>query len=234
MYRCIAVVLLLFAPGHLSLRAQTGAQERSDLRKAISTYIPTGTTDLSIAQVTNANGLAFLVAAWSLRSGKGFDSNVIVVEQTDDHAEHVIGRFSVPYGYSPNVLVKPEFTFHGTPVALVETQFGAAASSLLVVGASARTAHNLGSIDANYFDFIAIRGLTLLVGHEDVNVLDVPHLYKWTGMAFVDASTEYPEFYRDLVAKLRREQDVSQFAPAVRQNFAELIKLAGVAEASDR
>ena len=117
---------------------------------------------------------------------------------------------------------------------MVETQFGAAASGLLVVGVSANSAYNLGSIDANYFDFVALGGVTLLVAHEDANVLDVPHLYKWTGESFVDNSTEHPEFYRKLVAKLRREQDVSQFAPAVRQNFAELVKLAGVADASDK
>lgn len=228
----ILAVLLLFATGSSPhLIAQASSQERSDLREAVATYIPAGTTDLSVAKVINPDGAAFLVAAWSFASQGGRDASVVVVKQVEQ-ARHVIGRFSVQYGYSPSVVVKPEFTFHGTPVAMVETQFGAAASGLLVLGVSAGSAYNLGSIDANYFDFITLGGVTLLVAHEDANVLDVPHLYKWTGKSFVDNSTEHPEFYRELVAKLRREQDVSQFAPAVRQNFAELVKLAGVAEAS--
>jgi len=230
---CILAVLLLLATGSQLLTAQASNRERSDLREAVATYVPAGTTDLSVGKVIAPHGSVFLVAAWSFASAGGRDASVIVVEQVEQ-ARHLIGRFSVPYGYLPSIVVKSEFTFHGTPVAMVETQFGAAASGLLVVGVSANSAYNLGSIDANYFDFVALGGVTLLVAHEDANVLDVPHLYKWTGESFVDNSTEHPEFYRKLVAKLRREQDVSQFAPAVRQNFAELVKLAGVADASDK
>lgn len=230
---CIFLLLLLFAMGGALLTAQTASEPRSDLRGAVTSYIPAGTTNLSVAQVISGRGSAFLVAAWSSPSGRGRNASVIVVEQAEK-ARNVIGRFSVEYGYSPSVVVKPEFRFRGTPVALVETQFGAAASGLLVVGVGEGRAYDLGSIDADYFDFIGLGGVTLLVAHEDVNVLDVPHLYQWTGKSFADDSMNHPEFYKGLVAKLRRERDFSQFAPAVRQNFAKLVKLSGGAEASNK
>jgi len=193
----------------------------------VSTYVPQTAQDVSQVALTDG-GSHVTLAAWSQPSkdGPGSDSAVIAILGTGKQTK-LIWHLKLPGAYSPKLVEKSEFKYRGHPVVVLRVQFGAAASKLFVLGVERGRVLQLGSIEADDFEYANLSGATYLAAHDDSDVLDVPLLYRWTGLAFVDDSQNHPEFYRELAAEIRNKSDVTNFAKPAQLKFAQILRLSG-------
>jgi len=209
------------------LFCQIAVAQNNPRPNAVSKYIPGNASDVSFVVSSDSQSKVTL-AAWSQpgRNEPGFDSGAIAVRETGQHTK-VVWRLKLPGAYSPKLFDKSEFTYRGRPIVLLQMQFGAAAAEMRVMGVNGDRVAELGSIEADDFEFTTLKGATYLVAHEDANLLDVPRLYRWTGAGFVDDSANHPEFYRQLANHIRSESDVTKLAKPVQLRFAQIVLLSG-------
>lgn len=200
-------------------RRSSGTLERS--------FAPRDAQDVSAVLLRElVSGPKLFIEVWSTMRPESSRTVVTVIRRTG-RTTRVLRRFTIDDAYAPIVIVSRDFKYKGNPIALVEAQFGAAASTLEAFGADGGAVRRLASLDGNYFEFVMVSNTPHLLAHEDVNLLDVPRLYRWTGLSFVDDSAKHADYYRQLVTKIRAERDVEHFAPDARLRFAELIRLSG-------
>jgi hypothetical protein len=88
---------------------------------------------------------------------------------------------------------------------LIERQTGAAAQ-LDVIGERAGRVLRLLELDGFKFDVEHLDGATLpfIIAHSDASILDVPAIYRWNGVRFVEDSRSHAGYYRELSAEDRR------------------------------
>lgn len=234
---CVAVAVLLttFSTAQSTkLRLETPHSKKGDSGTLEGSFAPRDAQDVSAVLLRElASGQELFIEVWSTIRPESNRSVVAVIRRAGP-TTRVLRRFTINDAYAPTVIVSREFMYNGSPIALVEAQFGAAACTLEAFGADGGSVRRLASIHGAFFEFVAESSTPYLLAHEDVNLFDVPRLYRWTGSSFVDDSAKHPDFYRRLVAKIRSERDVEHFAPAVQLRFAELVRLSGESGTSAR
>lgn len=218
----IPLFLALFACSLIPDRgyAQTeGAQQSSS---AVSLNVRPG--DESVVVLKDGSSQVTL-AAWDVRT-KETTKVVLLAIRRKGAEKRLLARLELSDCYEPKLITEPELRYRRERVVLLQTQFGAAAARIHVLGIGGSRVHRRGSIDADYFDFTTLGDGIYLVGHDDVNLFDVPRLYGWTGSSFADVSTKHPEFYKSLSERIRRQADTATFTPQVRSRYAEVLRLA--------
>jgi hypothetical protein len=130
--------------------------------------------------------------------------------------------------YSPQIRFIPEIMTQGMPLALVERQTGAASSQLDVIGNASGRVGRLLELDGFQFDVKRLDGseLPVIVAHRDASILDVPAIYRWNGIRFVDDSRSHPNFYRQLLVR-DKEKLPSDASGVVLVNLSRISVLSG-------
>jgi hypothetical protein len=146
----------------------------------------------------------------------------------------LLWQSSPAYAYSPKIRFVQEISAQGLPLALVERQIGAASSQLDVIGkTTGGRVKRLLELDGFEFDVEYLDGakLPLIIVHSDASILDVPAIYRWNGVRFVEDSRSHAGYYRDLLAEDRRSLPENS-SGVVLVNLSRIAMLAGDSSAA--
>ena len=169
------------------------------------------------------------VLCWTTpQNHAGYLSRIVVFQLNDRGAAKPLWESPIEDSYSPQIRFLPEITVRGLPLAAVERQTGAASSKLDIIGMTAGRITRLNRIDGNTLEIAKLDGskLPFVIAHRDANILDVPRIYRWSGVRFVEDSDAHRDYYRELFdadrAKLSKDA-----SGAVLVNLARIAVLAG-------
>ncbi len=147
------------------------------------------------------------IVCWSIpEQADGYLSQVAVLQIDGRATATLLWQSPLTYAYSPKIRFIEEIRTQDLPLALVERQTGAASSQLDVIGKRAGRVERLLELDGFKFDVERLDGANLpfIIAHSDPNILDVPAIYRWNGVRFVDDSRSHPGYYRNLLSQDRR------------------------------
>jgi hypothetical protein len=229
----VSSALLTLAEIAIAQIVVAAARTPSRVPPEVSAFIPLTARDVSYLETTSG-GPNVTLAAWSEPSKKhqGSRDVGVVAVRSARTGRKLIWHLKLDGAYSPTLVPRADLTYQREPIVLLQTQYGAAAARIDAVGIAEGKVRHLCSIEGNYFDYTSIGDTTYLVAHDDVNLLDVPHLYRWTGASFADDSQHHPQFYAELAIQIRSKSDISKFAPPVRERYAQILCLSAYPSAS--
>ena len=215
------LTLVLFV---ISMFPQTSSRAQQPLSQS-----PTApsTADVALATEHFPDRDNVRIVCWSIREDIGPVSEIVVFETDAEGRAWPLWHSAIDISYSPKIRFLPGATLHGLAVALVERQNGAASSELDVIGKFNGHIARLQRFEGSEFDIQPIQGATLpfLIVHNDVDVLDVPEIYRWNSVRFVRDSAAHPDFYRQILAEDRKTLPLDS-AAIVLINLARIAVLA--------
>lgn len=194
----------------------------------LRTATATSAADLTVVSKHFPERYAVQILCWSVHDEKTGPVSQIVVLQTDrEGVAQALWQSPLDDSYSPKIQFLLGVALGGLPVALVERQTGAASSVLDVIGRFKGRIQRLQRFDGSDFDLRPLDGADRpsLIVHTDVNILDVPEIYRWVGARFIIDSAAHPDFYRQLLAEDRKTLP-SDTAAIVLVNLARIAALA--------
>ena len=171
----------------------------------LRTATATSAADLTVVSKHFPERYAVQILCWSVHDEKTGPVSQIVVLQTDrEGVAQALWQSPLDDSYSPKIQFLLGVALGGLPVALVERQTGAASSVLDVIGRFKGRIQRLQRFDGSDFDLRPLDGADRpsLIVHTDVNILDVPEIYRWVGARFIIDSAAHPDFYRQLLQNI--------------------------------
>ncbi len=169
------------------------------------------------------------ILCWSIpEQADGYLSQIDVLRIDSRAMASLLWQSPLAYAYSPKIRFIEEIRTQDLPLALVERQTGAASSQLDVIGKRAGRVERLLELDGFKFDVEHLDGakLPFIIVHSDANILDVPAIYRWNGVRFVDDSRSHAGYYRDLLSEDRRTLPANA-SGVVLVNLSRIAMLAG-------
>lgn len=169
------------------------------------------------------------ILCWSIpEQADGYLSQIDVLQIDSRTMARLLWQSPLAYAYSPKIRFIEEIRTQDLPLALVERQTGAASSQLDVIGKKAGRIESLLELDGFKFDVEHLDGakLPFIIVHSDASILDVPAIYRWNGVRFVEDSRSHAGYYRDLLAEDRRTLPANS-SGVVLVNLSRIAMLAG-------
>ena len=169
------------------------------------------------------------ILCWSIpEQADGYLSQIDVLRIDSRAMASLLWQSPLAYAYSPKIRFIDEIRTEDLPLALVERHTGAAASQLDVIGKRAGRVERLLELDGFKFDVEHLDGakLPFIIVHSDASILDVPAIYRWNGVRFVEDSRSHLAYYRQLLAEDRRTLPENP-SGVVLLNLARIAILAG-------
>jgi hypothetical protein len=145
------------------------------------------------------------ILCWSIpEQADGYLSQVAVLQIDGRAMATLLWQSPLTYAYSPKIRFIKEIKTQDLPLALVERQTGATSSQLDVIGKRAGRVERLLELDGFKFDVAHLDGakLPFIIAHSDANILDVPAIYRWNGVRFMEDSRSHAGYYRDCRSKI--------------------------------
>lgn len=149
------------------------------------------------------------IAIWGLSATEygGNLSEIIVFLQNPHSGAKALWRSEIEEAYAPTIEFVPAIASEGLPIALVYQQFGAAWGELELVGRSGGRIRRIQRLMCSFYEVKQLNAdrQDFIIGHDNIDILDVPHIYRWSGRRLMDVSAAHQSFYRVLLQQDEQE-----------------------------